>query len=186
MESRYRQWPWLTMAARKNPARLRYPKSPQVQSRKDRRMATSIVSGGVVAALAILCSAASAEPQFGKGPAQAPNKSAAVSSRQEAQTHFDVEIVVKFRNDGAVQGIIDAFWKDPQIAREKFDDFKRNRPDMATATLARVTYSNELVLAYGCAATADRRAAAREIANRLMTLPDIAYAEPDLSFQAEH
>jgi hypothetical protein len=99
-----------------------------------------------------------------------------------------VEIVVKFKDDARVKDIIDTFWKNPQASKEKFDPFKRNRPEMAAASLARVTYSGELVLAYPfkTETKAQRLTEARDIAARLATSADIVYAEPDLTFQTQH
>jgi hypothetical protein len=87
-----------------------------------------------------------------------------------------------------VKDIIDAFWKDPAVARAKFDLFKRDRPEMAAAGLARVTYSNELILAYPRLekAAAGEAMDIRRIAARLASAPDIAYAEPDMTAHAQH
>ena len=68
-----------------------------------------------------------------------------------------VEIVVKFKDDGKVKDIIDAFWKDQASAKAKFDAWKANRPEFAKLKLDRVTYSNELVLVHdGSVAVAER------------------------------
>jgi hypothetical protein len=75
-----------------------------------------------------------------------------------------------------------------QAAKAKVDDFKRGRPDMAAATLSRVTCSNELVLSYVRAAGSplERRGAAQEFAKRLTRMPEVAYAGPDLTLQTQH
>jgi hypothetical protein len=99
-----------------------------------------------------------------------------------------VEIVVRFKDDARVKEIIDIFWRDPQASKAKFDIFKQNRPEMAAASLMRVTYSSELVLAYPfkTETKAQRVTEARAIAARLATTADVVYAEPDLAFQTQH
>jgi hypothetical protein len=93
-----------------------------------------------------------------------------------------VEIVVKFKDDGRVKDIIDAFWRDPASAKTKFDAWKANRPEFAGLRLDRVTFSNELVLVHdGSAQPAQRPAIMRAIAARLGAAPDINYAEPNMT-----
>ena len=89
-----------------------------------------------------------------------------------------VELVVKFKDDGKVKDIIDAFWRDPASAQSRFEAWKSGRPEFAKLRLERVTYSNELVLvlADGVAA-ADRPAAIRDIVKALGAASDISYAE---------
>jgi hypothetical protein len=93
-----------------------------------------------------------------------------------------MEIVVKFKDDGKVKDIIDAFWRDPASARAKFDALKARRPEFAGLKLDRVTYSNELVLVDGSATPADQRLPAmRAIAAKLKDVTDISYAEPNMT-----
>jgi hypothetical protein len=95
-----------------------------------------------------------------------------------------MEIVVKFKDDGKVKDIIDAFWKDPASAKAKFDAWKTNRPEFAKLKLDRVTYSNELVLVHdGSVAVAERLPAMKTIAARLGTVADVSYAEPNMTAQ---
>ncbi len=93
-----------------------------------------------------------------------------------------MEIVVKFKDDGKVKDIIDAFWRDQASAKSKFEAWKANRPEFANLKLDRVTYSNELVLVHTAATAADRRLPAmREIAKALGAAADISYAEPNMT-----
>lgn len=93
-----------------------------------------------------------------------------------------MEIVVKFKDDGKVKDIIDAFWRDQGSAKAKFEAWKANRPEFADLKLDRVTYSNELVLVHANATAADRRLPAlREIAKKLAGAADISYAEPNMT-----
>jgi hypothetical protein len=93
-----------------------------------------------------------------------------------------MEIVVKFKDDAKVKDMIDAFWRDPAAAKQRFEAFKSGKPEFSDLKLDRVTYSNELVLidAQGGAA---RLPAMREIAARLNSLPDVSYAEPNMTAQ---
>lgn len=93
-----------------------------------------------------------------------------------------IEIVVKFRDDGRVRDIIDAFWRDQASARARFDAWKAGRPEFAGLRLDRVTYSNELVLVHeGALPPAERIAAMRAIASRLGASAEISYAEPNMT-----
>ncbi len=93
-----------------------------------------------------------------------------------------VEIVVKFKNDGAVKDIIDAFWRDQAAGKTRFNAWKAGRPEFAGLALDRVTYSNELVLVHDGSVPAPQRAAAmRSIATRLGAASDISYAEPNMT-----
>ncbi|MDZ4762576.1 MAG: hypothetical protein SGJ21_16060 [Alphaproteobacteria bacterium] len=93
-----------------------------------------------------------------------------------------MEIVVKFKDDAKVIEIIDAFWKNPSAGRAQFDAFKARRPEFASVTLDRVTYSNELVLVHeGGPAASSRLAAMREVAGKLKSVADISYAEPNMT-----
>jgi hypothetical protein len=136
--------------------------------------------------LGLSCFHAAAEPQ-----ASALMRKEAIADVQALRENpafaDSLEIVVKFRDDGKVKHIVDAFWRDPEVARARFDVFKQGRPEMAAAVLLRVTYSNELVLAYPCktATKAQHTIEARDVAAKLMASPDIAYAEPNLSFQTQ-
>lgn len=96
--------------------------------------------------------------------------------------NMGMEIVVKFKDDGKVKDIIDAFWRDQASAKTKFEAWKANRPEFANLKLDRVTYSNELVLVHTAATAADRRLPAmREIAKALGAAADISYAEPNMT-----
>ena len=95
-----------------------------------------------------------------------------------------MEIVVKFKDDGKVKDIIDAFWRDQGSAKAKFEAWKAGRPEFASLKLDRVTYSNELVLVHDGSGPADMRLPAmREIARKLGNLADISYAEPNMTAQ---
>lgn len=93
-----------------------------------------------------------------------------------------IEIVVKFKDDGRVKDIVDAFWRDQASARAKFDAWKANRPEFAGLKLDRVTYSNELVLVHdGSLPAPQRTAAMRAIVTKLGSVADISYAEPNVT-----
>ena len=128
---------------------------------------------------------ASAEPQAPQpgssvpGIAQAP---ASTTTPGAGAAQMGMEIVVKFKDDGKVKDIIDAYWKDVASARAKFDALKARRPEFADLTLDRVTYSNELVLVHdGGAPAAQRLPAMRGIAGKLKDVSDISYAEPNMT-----
>jgi hypothetical protein len=128
---------------------------------------------------------ASADPQAPQpgssipGIAQAP---AAVTTPGAGAAQAGIEIVVKFKDDGKVKDIIDAFWRDQTSARAKFEALKSRRPEFADLTLDRVTYSNELVLVHdGDGPAAQRVPAMRGIAAKLKDVSDISYAEPNLT-----
>jgi len=90
----------------------------------------------------------------------------------------NVELVVKFKDDGKVKDIIDAFWRDPAAAQTRFATWKASRPEFARLKLERVTYSNELVLVLEAGgAPAERAAAIRDIVKALGAASDISYAE---------
>ncbi len=94
-----------------------------------------------------------------------------------------MEIVVKFKDDAPVKDIIDAFWRDEGAARARFESFKAGKAEFAGLKLERVTYSNELVLGDANGGGAARLAALREIAAKLSSRPDVAYAEPNMTAQ---
>jgi len=126
----------------------------------------------------------------GAPPASAPEPGSAIPGIAFDQVpgagagQASMEIVVKFKDDGKVKDIIDAFWRDPSSARAKFQAFKAGRPEFANLKLDRVTYSNELVLVHdGGAAPAERLAAMRTLASKLKNVGDIAYAEPNMTAQ---
>ena len=83
--------------------------------------------------------------------------------------------------------IVATYWKDPGVARTRFNEFKRGWPDLASATLVRATYSNEMVLEFPSIPTQvkARSEAARDLAARLSRLAGIAYAEPDFIFSTQ-
>jgi hypothetical protein len=90
----------------------------------------------------------------------------------------NVELVVKFKDDGKVKDIIDAFWRDPAAAKARFATWRSNRSEFTGLRLDRVTYSNELVLVLeDGGAPAERTAAIREAVKKLGAAPDISYAE---------
>lgn len=95
-----------------------------------------------------------------------------------AKPALGVEIVVKFRDDRKIQGVLDAFWKDAASARKKFDAFKSGRPEFAGMKLDRVTPSNELVLTPSGNLSAN---AARDLAIKIGRAPDVSYAEPNVT-----
>jgi hypothetical protein len=135
--------------------------------------------------LALSCLQAAAEPQaLRTGNEVFAGAPASLANPPLVDTF---EVLVKFKDDHKVKEIIDAFWRDPPSARAKFDAFKQSRSDMSGAVLARVTYSNELVLIFPCKTftRAQRVVEARDIAAKLMASPDIVYAEPNLSFQTQ-
>jgi hypothetical protein len=97
-------------------------------------------------------------------------------------TQVGMEIVVKFKDDGKIKDIVDAFWKDQASARTRFNAFKAGRPEFANLKLDRVTYSGELVLVHDGGAPPDQRLAAmRTIAAKLKNVGDISYAEPNMT-----
>ena len=148
--------------------------------------ASRLSSAFLMGAVAILCVQAPADSQAAAG-ASVSEVSRAHISQAAPPVSAAVEIVVKFKDDAKVKDIIDSFWKDPQVAKAKFDVFKQATPELAAASLARVTYSGELVLAYPfkTETKAQRLIEARDIAGTLAKSPDISYAEPDLSFQTQ-
>ncbi len=127
-------------------------------------------------------STAPAQPPGGNGLVQ-PQFDQAQGSGGTLQQ--GIEIVVKFKDDRKVKDIVDAFWKDQPAARAKFDAFKQGRPEFANLKLARVTYSNELVLAPEGAPVppAQRMSAARDLVAKLKGAADISYAEPNMVAQ---
>lgn len=137
-----------------------------------RSMALLLVLGA-----AALSFSASASGQVSAGPSP-------IGARQALSPQLEqpIEIVVKFKDDNLVKPIVDLFWKDPAAARTAFDAFKKGHPALTRASLARVTYSNELVLAYACSAVscADRPAAIRALVAALASSVDIAYADPEV------
>lgn len=149
-------------------------------------MAPRLSSAFLMGAAAIFCFQAPADSQAAGAPRAEVSR--AHVSHAVPPVNDAVEIVVKFKDDAKLKDIIDTFWKDPQAAKVKFDAFKQTRPEMAAASLARVTYSSELVLAYPfkTETKAQRLIEARDIAARLAAVADIAYAEPDLAFQTQH
>jgi hypothetical protein len=125
---------------------------------------------------------------FAQGRQTSPTFYAEQVPSKEASAPLACEVVVKFKDDTKVKDIIDAFWKDRAISKAKFEMFREGRPEMAASSLARVTYSGELVLAYPCetSSPAARFSAMREAAARLTAAPDIAYAEPDMTAHPQH
>ncbi len=118
-------------------------------------------------------------PQPGAVPGVACDQAPAAGARAT-----DMEIVVKFKDDGKVKDIVDTFWRDQSSAREKFEAFKGRRPEFADLTLDRVTYSNELVLVHeGGSPPEQRLPAMRAMAAKLKDAADISYAEPNLTAQ---
>ncbi len=93
---------------------------------------------------------------------------------------MDAEIVVKFEGRPDLDAIARQFWKDPEGARTKFEAFQQQRPEFRGLVLDRVTYSDELVLKPGPDAPAPQRVKLiRELAEKLRSVPDISYAEPN-------
>ena len=91
-----------------------------------------------------------------------------------------VEIVVKFKDDGMVKDITDLFWRDQGAAQTRFSSFKRRWDVLAPVRLARVTYSNELVLVAAGNTSPDEM---RQIAREIGQLPEVSYAEPNSTAQ---
>ena len=146
---------------------------------------TSLRTVAAIAAMT-LCFHATAESQR-PAPTRNETLADAQAMRENPTASETLEVVVKFKDDARVQHIVDAFWRDPEAAKARFGVFKQSRPEMASATLLRVTYSHELVLTFPCKAItrAQRVTEARDVAAKLMASPDIAYAEPNLSFQIQ-
>lgn len=132
----------------------------------------------LLAACAVASQEAGAAPQL---PVQAGGVLGAGGS--ETREVAAVEIVVKFKDDRRITAIRNTFWTDPDGARRLFEEFSRGRSELMSATLARVTYSGELVLVFPVDSDSrdGGRKAARDLAARLSCLPDIVYAEPDLT-----
>lgn len=91
-----------------------------------------------------------------------------------------VEIVVKFRDDTLVEEITDLFWRDQGAAQARFSSFKRRWDALSSVRLARVTYSNELVLVSAGSASPQEM---REIARRIGAMSEVSYAEPNSTAQ---
>ena len=127
------------------------------------------------------------EAPLSANPPAAPEPGSSIPGVQFDQApggavNMGMEIVVKFKDDGKVKDIIDAFWRDQGSARTKFEAWKSGRPEFASLKLDRVTYSNELVLVHTGATAADTRLPAmREIAKKLAGVADISYAEPNMT-----
>lgn len=102
-----------------------------------------------------------------------------VPGRAHAQQPAQMEIVVKFKDDARVKDIIDLYWRDQSAARTRFASFRTSRGEFAGLKLARVTYSNELVLVPDGAPPSP--AAFRAIARALAAKPDISYADPNMT-----
>jgi hypothetical protein len=147
------------------------------------------IIGGVVLSTPSEKSPAPFEAPLASAPAVPPELGPALPGVQfDQQTpgapNMGIEIVVKFKDDGKVKDIIDAFWRDQSSAKSKFEAWKGSHPEFASLKLDRVTYSNELVLVHEGATAADARLSAmREIARKLGSNADISYAEPNLTAQ---
>lgn len=87
-----------------------------------------------------------------------------------------VEIVVKFKNDAMVKDITDLFWRDQGAAQNEFAAFKQRWPELSSVQLARVTYSNELVLVGADSVSAQDM---RNLARKIQQMPEVSYAEPN-------
>lgn len=131
--------------------------------------------------------AATAPPQPAAGQPQASGPGPAVPGVAFDQAPgagppaMGVELVVKFKDDGRIKDIVDAFWRDPASARSRFEAFRAGKAEFSGLTLERVTYSNELVLVSTDAGL--RLPAMREIAAKVSGHPDVAYAEPNMTAQ---
>src|SRR5690348_15458784 len=73
------------------------------------------------------------------GPAVSAHRPS--GQRQPEKVQTSLEIVVRFKDDAHVSAIIATFWKDPEAARGRFNDYKQGYPELAQARLLRVTYS---------------------------------------------
>ncbi len=113
------------------------------------------------------------------GPA-VPGVAQTQSPGAHGAPELGVEIVVKFKDDGVVKDITDLFWRDQGAAQSRFSSFKRRWPELSSVRLARVTYSNELVLvAAGNASPQEMR----NLAGRIQQMPEVSYAEPNSTAQ---
>lgn len=113
----------------------------------------------------------------------APQEGPAVPGVAQNQTpggqgapEMGVEIVVKFKDDALVKDITDLFWRDQGAAQTRFAAFKQRWPELANVQLARVTYSNELVLIGAERVSAEEM---RNLARRIQQMPEVSYAEPN-------
>ncbi len=117
-------------------------------------------------------------------PQQPPGSGVPGIAQNQAQgrgaPEMGVEIVVKFKDDGMVKDITDLFWRDQGAAQTRFSSFKRRWDVLAPVRLARVTYSNELVLVAAGNTSADEM---RQIARDIGQLPEVSYAEPNSTAQ---
>jgi hypothetical protein len=135
----------------------------------------------VASALAIAGSGSQASSQTQTRAVVPAQREAAAASPGLA-----AEVVVKFKDENLARPIVDMFWKDPVGARTAFDLFKKTRSALSSATLSRVTYSDELVLIYPCAGSAAECAhsALLHVA-ALKAAPEVAYAETDVMAKAQ-
>jgi hypothetical protein len=147
----------------------------------------AIVGLSVMTAPAPRTAAPADPPASASPPPVSPDQIPGLVQPQQGQAgagavQTGVEIVVKFKNDGAVKDIIDAFWRDQASAKSRFDAWKASRPDFAGLKLDRVTYSNELVLVHdGSVPAAQRSTAMRTIAAKLGANSEVSYAEPNMT-----
>jgi hypothetical protein len=165
------------------------PSPPSSLCGSSARAGVLLSSAMIIASLLVVAPQSVAEPQAASPPSTPPRVGAHTSETDRpevAPAPFSIEVVVKFKDETKVKPILDLFWKDAASARILFDKFKKDRPVIAAASLARATYSGELVLTFPCgaASAAERLKAARDIAARLAGSSDISYAEPDLTFSA--
>ncbi|HEX5005467.1 MAG TPA: hypothetical protein VFV70_00045 [Hyphomonadaceae bacterium] len=132
-----------------------------------------ILVAGVLSAGLALAPVSLAAPQATGGPSFGK------------ETHATIEVVVKFKDDSKVQAIVDTFWTDPAKARAHFENFRRGRAELEGASLVRVTYSSELVLAFPAPLPRQSRESIRDLLARLKAASDIAYAELDRTVSIE-
>lgn len=119
-------------------------------------------------------------PQAG-GPGSSLPGAAFDQAPGAAPPAMAMEIVVKFKDDAKIKDIVDAFWRDQGSARSRFENFKAGKTEFSGLRLERVTYSNELVLVTESSSAG--LPAMREVASRLASHPDVAYAEPNMTAQ---
>lgn len=96
------------------------------------------------------------------------------------------EIVVKLKAKDEAKRVCDMFWKDNEAGRAEFQKMIKGKPELKGLRLKRVTYSNEFVLDFGPTEekiTPALKSRYRNAVKYLGALPNIAYAEPNVTAQ---
>lgn len=141
------------------------------------------IAGVVTLSLANNPSSEPAAANAGYAQPQPPPATPGIAQNQaqgRGAPEMGVEIVVKFKDDSMVKDITDLFWRDQGAAQARFSSFKRRWDELAPVRLARVTYSNELVLVAAGNASPDEM---RQIARQIGQMPEVSYAEPNSTAQ---